>query len=109
MNWFTRFLRLDGAKDIEPWRGGSVSTENADNFTTNQVTVAEYRDYRATNSGVGLSATWACVQLIAGTIASLPLMVYRTGPDGIRTVAKDHPLYFVLHDSPNFDQTAVVV
>lgn len=107
MNWFTRFLRLDGAKDIEPWRGGSVSTENADNFTTNQVTVAEYRDYRATNSGVGLSATWACVQLIAGTIASLPLMVYRTGPDGIRTVAKDHPLYFVLHDSPNFDQTAV--
>lgn len=107
MNWFTRLLRIDGAKDIEPWRGGSVSTEHGDNFVTNQVTVAEYRDYRSANTGVGLSATWSCVQLIAGTIASLPLMVYRTGNDGIRRVAKDHPLYFVLHDSPNFDQTAV--
>lgn len=109
MNWFKRLLRLDGAKDIEPWRGGSASTENADNFITNQVTLADYRDgrYGQPSAAVGLSATWACVQLIAGTIASLPLMVYRTGGDGIRRVAKDHPLYFVLHDSPNFDQTAV--
>ena len=109
MSWFTRLLRLDGAKDIEPWRGGAVSTEHGDNFITNQVTLADYRDgrYGQPSAAVGLSATWACVQLIAGTIASLPLMVYRTGDDGIRRVAKDHPLYFVLHDSPNFDQTAV--
>ncbi|HEX5933527.1 MAG TPA: phage portal protein [Pseudorhizobium sp.] len=109
MNWFKRFLRLDGTKDIEPWRGGAVSTEHGDNFITNQVTLADYRDsrYGQPSGAVGLSATWACVQLIAGTIASLPLMVYRTGDDGIRRVAKEHPLYFVLHDSPNFDQTAV--
>lgn len=109
MSWITRLLGLDGAKDIEPWRGGMVSTENADNFVTNQVSVADYRDFRAGQAGaaVGLSATWACVQLIAGTIASLPVMVYRTGEDGIRRVAKDHPLYFVLHDSPNYDLTAV--
>jgi phage portal protein BeeE len=107
MNWVRRILRLDGTKDIEPWRRGSVSTEHADNFTTNQVTVAAYNDLRLSSSAVGLSATWACVQLIAGTISSLPLMVYRTDERGIRTVAKDHPLYFVLHDSPNFDQTAV--
>lgn len=108
MNWFKRFLRLDGVKDIEPWRGGAASTENGNNFITNQVTLAEYRDSRlgAHNAAIGLSATWACVQLIAGTIASLPLMVYRT-ENGIRRVAKDHPLYFVLHDSPNYDQTAV--
>ncbi|MDR6757830.1 HK97 family phage portal protein [Mycoplana sp. BE70] len=108
MNWFKRLLRLEGTKDIEPWRGGAASTENADNFVTNQVTLAGYRDGRFGQPGaaVGLSATWACVQLIAGTIASLPLMVYRT-ENGIRKVAKDHPLYFVLHDSPNYDQTAV--
>ena len=108
MNWFKRFLRLDGAKDIEPWRGGTASTENAENFVTNQVTLADFRDGRFGQqaAAVGLSATWSCVQLIAGTIASLPLVVYRT-ENGIRTVAKDHPLYFVLHDSPNFDQTAV--
>lgn len=58
-------------------------------------------------SALGLSATWACVNLLAGTIASLPLMIYRTDSSGVRTVAKDHPLYWVLHDSPNYDQTAV--
>ncbi len=56
---------------------------------------------------LALSSAWACVNLIAGTISSLPLMVYRTGADGARAVAKDHPLYRLLHDSPNFDQTAV--
>lgn len=109
MKWLKRALGLDGKKDIEPWRGGMASTEHGNNFVTNQVTVADYRDLRAAGVGaaVGLSATWACVQLIAGTIASLPLMVYRTDASGIRRVARDHPLYFVLHDSPNYDQTAV--
>lgn len=61
-----------------------------------------------TPSGVlGLSAAWACVNLIAGTIATLPLMVYRIDKNGSRVVAKDHPLYRILHDSPNKDQTAV--
>jgi HK97 family phage portal protein len=60
-----------------------------------------------THSALALSAVWACVNLISGTISSLPLMVYRAAADGTRTVAKDHPLYRVLHDSPNFDQTAV--
>jgi len=109
MNWLTRLIQRDGTKDIERSGGKEVSTENGDNFVTNQVTVADYRDGRTSsgNGAIGLSATWACVQLIAGTIASLPLMVYRTDANGIRRVARDHPLYFVLHDSPNFDQTAV--
>lgn len=59
------------------------------------------------DSALGLSATWACVNLLAGTIASLPLMVYRTDAAGVRTVARDHPLYWILHDSPNYDQTAL--
>lgn len=58
-------------------------------------------------NALSLSAVWACVNLIAGTTASLPLMVYRQNADGERVVARDHPLYRVLHDSPNFDQTAV--
>lgn len=58
-------------------------------------------------SVLALSAAWACVNLLAGTIASLPLVVYRTGTDGRREVARDHPLYRLLHDSPNYDQTAM--
>ena len=60
----------------------------------------------STSSVLGLASAWACVNLLAGTIASLPLMVYRT-KGGARTVAADHPLYRILHDSPNADQTAV--
>jgi HK97 family phage portal protein len=89
-------------KDIMSF--GGVSHHNGNNFVTNQVTLADYRDSRT--SVLGLSATWACVNLLAGTIGSLPLMVYRT-VDGQRELAKDHPLYYVLHDSPNFDQTAL--
>jgi phage portal protein BeeE len=33
--------------------------------------------------------------------------VFRTAPDGTRTPARDHPLYGLLHDSPNADQTAL--
>ncbi|RVK61933.1 phage portal protein [Sinorhizobium meliloti] len=59
------------------------------------------------DTAMSLSAVWACVNLLAGTIASLPLMVYRTDAQGRRTVARNHALYRVLHDSPNYDQTAV--
>jgi HK97 family phage portal protein len=111
MGWLRQMagLERDGAietKDIMPWRAGS--TEHADNFVRNQVTVADVNDLlvgRGKNA-LGLSATWACVNLLAGTIASLPLMVYRD-VSGVRQVARDHPLYWLLHDSPNYDQTAV--
>jgi HK97 family phage portal protein len=57
-------------------------------------------------SVMALSAVWGCTNLLAGTIATLPLMTYKKkGED--REVAKSHPLYKVLHDSPNYDQTAV--
>jgi len=59
------------------------------------------------SSSLALSAVWGCVNLIAGTTATLPCMVYRPNGDGQREVARGHPLYRVLHDSPNFDQTAV--
>ncbi|WP_230798010.1 phage portal protein [Salipiger marinus] len=55
---------------------------------------------------LGLSAVWACTNLLAGTIGSLPVMTYRAG-DGAREVARDHPLFRLLHDSPNYDQTAL--
>ena len=92
-------------KDITSWRAGR-SFEDRDNFVTNRVTVAEYND-AGRESGIGISATYACVKLLAGTIASLPVMVYRTNGQGVRQVDKAHPLYNVLHSSPNFDQTAV--
>lgn len=92
-----------GMGALAEWAG--VSRQDGMNFRTNTVTLAQYMDAPRGNA-LGLSATYACVNLLAGTIASLPLMVYRTNK-GVRTVAYDHPLYYVLHDSPNYDQTAV--
>ena len=89
--------------------GSLTASADRDNFVTNRVTVADYEDSHAASAhGVlGLTAAWACINLIAGTAASLPLGVFRTTAAGIRTPAKDHPLYRILHDSPNADQTAL--
>lgn len=99
MNWRKKAAEMLG---LDKW----ASRHDGNNFRTNQVTLAQYDDKATASTALSLSATWACVNLIAGTISSLPLMVYRT-VNGERDVARDHPLYRLLHDTPNFDQTAV--
>lgn len=82
-----------------------VSASSPDGWPV-QGTVSDSGESVSETSALALSAFWACRSLIAGTIASMPIMVYRTVGDE-RRVARDHPLWRVLHDSPNFDQTAV--
>lgn len=53
-----------------------------------------------------LSAVWACVRLISTSVASLPLGLYKRLPDGSRDDARDHPVYDIIHVSPNDDMTA---
>jgi HK97 family phage portal protein len=53
-----------------------------------------------------VSAVFACVSLLSETIASLPLLVYRRLENG-RERASDHPVYPVLHDEPNPEQSSV--
>jgi len=85
-----------------------ASRQDGVNFRTNMVTLSEYQDtvQMGAAAALSLSAVWACVNLLSGTQASLPLMVYHT-VDGKRLVATEHPLYYLLHDSPNADQTAL--
>ena len=64
-------------------------------------------EYVSSSSVLGLSAVWACVNLLCGTQASLPVMVYTVNGKGEKEVGQSHPLYRILHDSPNYDQTAV--
>lgn len=59
------------------------------------------------DSALQLSAAWACVRLIAETIATLPLNLYLKQTGGARKLATAHPLYDVLHNQPNADNTAV--
>jgi phage portal protein BeeE len=55
---------------------------------------------------VGLSAVWSCVALIAGSISSMPCVLYRRTEAG-REKAIEHPLYDVLKLRPNPIQPAV--
>ena len=58
------------------------------------------------NTAQGVSAVYACVGAISETVASLPLILFkRDGED--RQRATDHPLYSVLHDQANEQQTAL--
>ena len=52
------------------------------------------------SSAIQVSAVYACVRVIAETIASLPLHVYQNQGEG-SVKALDHPLYPILHDEPN--------
>ncbi len=58
------------------------------------------------DTALKISTVWACVALLSETIASLPLAVYRYRSDDGRERARNHPLYEVLHDTPNDQQTA---
>lgn len=51
-----------------------------------------------------VAAVFACVRVIAESMAQLPLILYRQLENG-KERAKDHPLYRVLHTRPNRWQT----
>ena len=58
-------------------------------------------------SAIQVSTVYACVRVIAETVASLPLHVYEVTDKG-STKAKEHPLYRLLHDEPNSEMTSFV-
>ncbi len=53
------------------------------------------------------TAVYACVRILAETIASLPLHTYRYTDNG-KEKATDHPLYYLLHSEPNPEMTSFV-
>jgi HK97 family phage portal protein len=53
-----------------------------------------------------LAVATRCVQLRSELLASVPLFLFRRTPDGGRERASDNPLYFVLHDMMNPNQSS---
>ena len=53
------------------------------------------------------TAVYACVRILAESIAGLPLHVYEYRGNGKERVP-GHPLYFLLHDSPNPEMTSFI-
>lgn len=86
-------LRLtDPSSAWSKWFGAS-------NFSGQSVTVS---------SSLQLATVWAVVNLLAGTMSTLPIFLNRAQPDGSKVLATDHPLYNILKYRPNADMTAVI-
>lgn len=58
------------------------------------------------NSAMGVMAVYAAVRLLAETIGSLPGHVMRETDKG-KEKARSHPLYRIIHEQPNPEQTAM--
>ena len=53
------------------------------------------------------SAVYAAVRVIAEAVSSLPLNLHERNPGGGKSKASAHPLYHILHDSPNPEMTSL--
>ena len=55
-----------------------------------------------------VSVVYACVRILAESVAGLPLHVHERTADGGRATMPKHPLYRLLHDEPNPEMTSFV-
>jgi HK97 family phage portal protein len=53
-----------------------------------------------------VTTVFACVRILAETLASLPLHLYKRLSNDAKERAREHPLYSILHDLPNPEMTA---
>lgn len=98
MNIFRRFYR---------WMGFSVLTDGQ-GAQSPYPTVPVINGTRSItpSDALQLSTVWSCVDLISKTIASMPLLVYRS-ENGKRALARNSTLWYLLHDSPNAHMTSM--
>lgn len=58
-------------------------------------------------TAIQVSAVYACIRVIAETVASLPFSVYEQNEKGSQK-ALNHPLFHLLHDEPNPEMTSFI-
>lgn len=96
VGWLLRAVNMDPVP-----LGDYLRTVGEGARTASGVVVTEH-------NALTLSAVWAAVQVISGSIASLPLHLYKRLPNGGKERMTDHPLYRILHDQPNSEMTSMV-
>lgn len=91
------------------WQKKSVQT-----VTASSDLLKEWLSLNKSVSGINVShekalqasTSLACARVTGEGIAQVPLKVFKSSANGGSEVARDHPLYRVLHDSPNEWQTS---
>lgn len=72
-----------------------IDTLSLFNYTSNTGALINER------TALELTPVSAAIKIISESIASLPFCVYKRGKEGAKERAYQHPLYSILHDSPN--------
>lgn len=81
----------DWFRDIRFWIGGR---QTASGVTVNEQSALRY------------VTVYSCARVLAETLGSLPLVVYRERPGGGQDKARDHPVFELLHDQPNDEMSS---
>lgn len=91
-------------RSIKKW----LFPDNAYLGTYNDFSVIKDKSVAVVNPNVALtySTIFACVRVIAETIATLPLFLYKVKGNN-KVKAREHNLYSILHDAPNLECTSV--
>jgi HK97 family phage portal protein len=94
-------------QSLRRWFGNIGSTGQQDGIQYSEPfqRVYETRTTYGTDGALQVSAVWACVELLADNIASLPCFVYERGDGGHKELARGTTLWTLLHDNPNRYQT----
>ena len=88
------------------WLSGPMTATDARLYEALGGTETHTAESVSVTSVMGLSTAWACVNLLAGTMASLSLDMNRKDERQVRIPSPEHPLQRVLND-PNADQTGI--
>jgi hypothetical protein len=92
------------------WLGVPVTLSDGDFWAAYYGTDASGKPINI-DAALQVSTVWACVRLISQAISTLPLFLYRRdgGPESKRRqVARNHPLFPLIHSLPNKNSTAVI-
>lgn len=91
------------------FRNDSPSLENpntlitADSIDNDGLFTADV--YVSPETSMKLAAVYACIYVLSSSIAQMPLHVMRKSGNRVET-ARDHPLFYLVHDEPNEWQTS---
>jgi HK97 family phage portal protein len=87
--------------------GGDMPTDPMDpRFWGAGNAVSVSGEHVTADSGLQLDVVAAVQARLAGTVSTLPMMVFKRTPDGGSVPAIDHPLYKILHSRPNRRQVS---
>lgn len=86
---------------------GAIDRGPADDFWYQPVGMVTSAGMRVSpEQAMRLTVVYACVKVLAESVAQLPLHIYRRRDDGGKDRAVNHPLYRILHRRPNRWQTS---